>query len=174
MVISPTALKYNFTKSLLYVFREKNISYVKNLWLKGLGIGNGFISAEDQSLYADYVNALTYLTESQYEEFQEYDNALLKALEQKNYSDALVHSQKALHFLVSEVMNLTNIYDFTYNENFLTNHEYVCYLQQPRIRHAIHAGNANFNKGTALFFNQNSKRCMLLIHLFCLFSLLPN
>jgi hypothetical protein len=140
---------------LLYVFREKNISYVKNLWLKGLGIGNGFISAEDQSLYADYVNALTYLTESQYEEFQEYDNALLKALEQKNYSDALVHSQKALHFLVSEVMNLTNIYDFTYNENFLTNHEYVCYLQQPRIRQAIHAGNAAFNKGMALFFNQN-------------------
>ena len=150
---------FKIPQSLLYVFREKNISYVKNLWLKGLGIGNGFVSAEDQSLYADYVNALTYLTESQYEEFQEYDNALLKALEQKNYSDALVHSQKALHFLVSEVMNLTNIYDFTYNENFLTNHEYVCYLQQPRIRHAIHAGNATFNKGTFLFVNQNSKRC---------------
>ena len=100
--------------------------------MKGLGIGNGFLSAEDQSLYADYVNSLTYLTEAQYQEFQEYDNALLKALKQKDYSNALVHSQKALHFLVSEVMNLTNIYDFTYNENFLTNHEYVCYLQQPR------------------------------------------
>ena len=46
----------------ILIFRENNISYVKNLWLKGLGIGNGFLSAEDQSLYADYVNALTYLT----------------------------------------------------------------------------------------------------------------
>ena len=96
--------------------------------------------------------------EAQYEEFQEYDNSLLKALEQKNYSDALVHSQRALHFFVSEVMNLTNIYDFTYNENFLTNHEYVCYLQQPRIRRAIHAGNAAFNTGKTLFFYHN---CLL-------------
>ena len=27
-------------------------------------------------------------------------------------------------------MNLTNIYDFSFDENYLTNNEYVCFLQQ--------------------------------------------
>lgn len=104
------------------------------MWLKGLGIGNGFLSAEDQSLYADYIASLTYVTQQQFETLKGHDMALLEALSNKNYSDALVHSQQSLHFFVSEVMSLTNIYDFTFSDNYLTNHEYVCYLQQPEVR----------------------------------------
>ena len=44
-------------------------------------------------------------------------------------------------------MKLTNIYDFTFSGNSLTNNEYVCYLQQPEVRQAIHAGNASFHRG---------------------------
>ena len=50
---------------------------------------------------------------------------------------ALVHSQKALHLFVSEIMNLTNIYDYTYTDNYLTNHEYICYLQQDSVRRGM-------------------------------------
>ena len=37
---------------------------------------------------------------------------------------------QSLHYIVSEIMNLTNIYDFSFDENYLTNHEYVCFIQQ--------------------------------------------
>lgn len=128
-----------------------NNSYIRNLWIKGLGIGNGFISAEDQSLYADYVNALTFLNEAQYEKLKEHDEALLEALKAKNYSNALKNSQASLYYFVSEIMPKSNIYDFTFDENFLTNHDYVCYLQNPIVRKAIHAGDAVFNDGYAVY-----------------------
>ncbi len=80
---------------------------------------------------------------------------MLSALKEGNYSAALMHSQESLHFFVSQIMHLTNIYDFTYNDNFLTNHEYVCYLQQPSVRKAIHAGDVTFNKGYVSYNHLN-------------------
>ena len=136
-------------------FREINRSYVQNIWLKGIGIGNGFVSAEDQSLYSDYVNSLTYLSLSQQKQFQDLDALLLKSLSEKNYTSALISSQKSLHLFVTEIMNLTNIYDFTFSQNFLTNHEYICYLQKPSIRRAIHAGDAEFNRGLTSYYQLN-------------------
>jgi vitellogenic carboxypeptidase-like protein len=130
------------------------------LWLKGLGIGNGFISAEDQSLYAEYVNTLGYVTKDQMDTLIGYDTSLLAALAQKNYTQALVHSQEALHFFVSQIMNLTNIYDSTFSDNFLTNHEYVCYLQKPSVRRGIHVGNMKFNKGFVAY-NQLNESIMV-------------
>ncbi len=39
----------------------------------GIGIGNGFISAPDQSIYADYFNSLSYVDKKQYEMLKAFD-----------------------------------------------------------------------------------------------------
>jgi len=44
-------------------------------------------------------------------------------------------------------MNLTNIYDFSFDDNSLTNHEYVCFLQTEKVRKALHVGPLPFNSG---------------------------
>ena len=48
-------------------------------------------------------------------------------------------------------MNLVNIYDFTYTGNYLTNNDYVCFLEQPHVRKALHLGNAQFQTGDLLY-----------------------
>ena len=105
------------------------------------------MSAQEQSLYADYINSLTFLTDRQYSQLQEMDSSLLSALKEENYEKAVNMSQTVLEMLVRQVMNLSNLYDFTYDGNYLTNSEYVCYLQKPEVRKAIHAGNAQFGHG---------------------------
>ena len=39
----------------------------------GIGIGNGFISAPDQSIYADYFNSLSYVDKMQYDMLKAFD-----------------------------------------------------------------------------------------------------
>ena len=75
------------------------------------------------------------------------DEDLLAALKEGNYSGALSASQANLHYFVGDVMNLTNIYEFTFDENYLTNHEYVCFLEQPHVRRSIHVGGVPFRRG---------------------------
>ena len=136
-------------------YRENDPSYIEDILLKGIGIGNGFISSADQSLYADYVSNLGYVSEAQYQEMKGHDESLLHALNQGNYSSALLISQKNLHYFVNEVMNLTNIYEFTFDQNYLTNHEYVCFLQQAHVRRGIHVGGQMFNQGFESYMHLN-------------------
>ena len=141
-----------YVVSLAHVYlhmRENDPDYIKNIRLKGLGIGNGFVAPEFQSVYAEYVNSITYLTQAQNETMSRFDRLTLQAFREGRDKSAHDHSNRALHFFATEIMNLTNIYDFTHdtNSNFLTNHEYVCYLQDPLVRRAIHAGNATFHTG---------------------------
>ncbi len=65
---------------------------------------------------------------------------MLKAYADGNYSAAILHSQASLHIFATDIMDLTNIYDFTFDDNYLTNHEYVCFLQQEHVRRGMHAG----------------------------------
>ena len=60
---------------------------------------------------------------------------------------ALNISQRNLNLIVNDAMDLTNIYDFTFDQNYLTNHEYVCFLQQPYVRRGIHVGATQFGAG---------------------------
>ena len=85
--------------------------------MKGLGIGNGFVAPEYQSLYAEYINSIAYLTKSQNDTLWGYDQYIIEALKKKEYNSALLQSNYALHFIGTEIMNLTNIYDFTYNRS---------------------------------------------------------
>ena len=108
---------YVVSLSHLYLsYRENDKERIENIWLKGIGIGNGFISPTDQSLYADYVSNLGYLTDSQYQEMKKFDDELLKSLDNKNYVRALEYSHKSLNYFVTKIMKFTNIYDFTFNQ----------------------------------------------------------
>ena len=112
---------YVISLSHLYLsYRENNPSYIKDIWLKGIGIGNGFISPTDQSLYADYVSNLGYVTDSEYKELKAYDAELIRSLESSNYVRALEYSHKSLNFFVTKIMQYTNIYDFTFNQVLFT------------------------------------------------------
>ena len=44
-------------------------------------------------------------------------------------------------------MYAVNVYDFTNTGNYLTNHEYLCFLEQPHVRDALHLGDAQFQNG---------------------------
>ena len=41
-------------------------------------------------------------------------------------------------------------------QNYLTNHEYVCFLQQDNIRRSIHTGTRAFNRGQKSFIHLNN------------------
>ena len=56
-------------------------------------------------------------------------------------------SQDSLRLIVYKIMDLTNLYDFTYTGNFLTSNEYVCFLDMPEVRQALHVGNARVRYG---------------------------
>ncbi len=99
-----------------------------------MGIGNGFLSPVDQSVYADVYSKLGYVTAEEERELRQFDEKTLKAHSEGRMVDAIHSSQASLHTFASQIMNLTNIYDFTFDENYLTNHEYICYLQRPYVR----------------------------------------
>ena len=44
-------------------------------------------------------------------------------------------------------MYAVNVYDFTNTGNYLENHEYLCFLEQPHVREALHLGDAQFQNG---------------------------
>ena len=129
--------------------RERRIDpqLVSGINFAGIGIGNGYISSTDQSVYADYFRSLGYMTDDEYKKIKALDEQVLKNYAEGNYGGVLLNSQASLHMFASQIMNLTNIYDFTFNDNYLTNHEFICYLQQDHVRKGIHAGGLAFSKG---------------------------
>ena len=108
---------YVVSLSHLYLsYRENDREKIKDIWLKGIGIGNGFISPTDQSLYSEYVSNLGYVKESEFNEIKKYDDEVVKALKTSNYVRALEYSHKSLNYFVSKLMQFTNIYDFTFDQ----------------------------------------------------------
>lgn len=114
---------------------------LSRLNFKGIGIGNGFLSALEQSQYADFVSNLGYVSPEQYKTLKAFDADIPKAIEGEGDMESF---QKALMYFATEVMNLTNIYDFTFGSNYLTNHEYICFLQQEHVRRGINVGARRF------------------------------
>ena len=43
-----------------------------------------------------------------------------------------------------------------FSQNYLTNHEYVCFLQQDTIRRSIHTGPKSFNRGIESYQHLNN------------------
>ena len=150
-------------------YRENDPDFIKDINLRGIGLGNAFVSPKDQSLYADYITNLSFLTQREYMEMKENDDQLAAALDAEDYTKALNISQKNLHIIVNNAMNSTNIYDFTFDQNYLTNHEYVCFLQQPYVRRGIHVGARQFLVG-----HESYKVSILFLALFRVIGSCPN
>ena len=95
---------YVVSLSHLYLsYRENDREKIKDIWLKGIGIGNGFISPTDQSLYSEYVSNLGYVKESEFNELKKYDDEVVKSLKTSNYVRALEYSHKSLNYFVSKL-----------------------------------------------------------------------
>ena len=56
-------------------------------------------------------------------------------------------SQESLRLIVYKIMDLSNVYDYTYTGNYLTTNEYFCFLDLPAARQALHVGRAKLRYG---------------------------
>ena len=91
------------------------------------------------------------MTDSEYEKMKANDDQMLAALEAEDYLLALKMTQDNLNIIANQAMALTNLYDFTFDQNYLTNHEYVCFLQQAYVRKGIHVGARQFADGAKTY-----------------------
>nr|XP_040567712.1 vitellogenic carboxypeptidase-like [Lepeophtheirus salmonis] len=136
-------------------YKDQNSPIIKDIYLAGVGIGSGFISPEDQALYADYVNSVGYVTENEMAYMKENDKRILESLKEGRFADAEGYSQRNLLYIVHSIMSMTNIYDHTSESNYLTNNEFMCFVDQDHVRKGIHVGDAKLWKGieAAKFLN---------------------
>ncbi|CAB4065263.1 CPVL [Lepeophtheirus salmonis] len=136
-------------------YKDQNSPIIKDIYLAGVGIGSGFISPEDQALYADYVNSVGYVTENEMAYMKENDKMILESLKEGRFADAEGYSQRNLLYIVHSIMSMTNIYDHTSESNYLTNNEFMCFVDQDHVRKGIHVGDAKLWKGieAAKFLN---------------------
>ena len=65
----------------------------------------------------------------------------------QEYEEAYRVSQDSLRLIVYKIMDLTNVYDYTYTGNYLTSNEYFCFLDMPEARQALHVGKAKLRYG---------------------------
>eukprot|EP00096_Caligus_rogercresseyi_P002259 TRINITY_DN14334_c0_g1_i1.p1 TRINITY_DN14334_c0_g1~~TRINITY_DN14334_c0_g1_i1.p1 ORF type:complete len:317 (+),score=50.04 TRINITY_DN14334_c0_g1_i1:459-1409(+) len=135
--------------------KDLNSPLIKELRLVGLGIGSGFISPEDQAIYADYVNTVGYVTQKEMEYLKENDRMILESLKEGRYAEAEGYSQRNLLYIVYSIMSMTNIYEHSFESNYLTNNEFICFVDQDHVRKGIHVGDAVFQRGvqSAIFLN---------------------
>merc|ERR1719312_218365 len=143
-----------YVVSLAHVYldhRENDPDFIRDINLRGIGLGDAFVSPVDQSTYADYITNIGFMTDSEYEKMKANDDQMLAALEAEDYLLALKMTQDNLNIIANQAMALTNLYDFTFDQNYLTNHEYVCFLQQAYVRKGIHVGARKFADGVETY-----------------------
>lgn len=77
--------------------RDEDPEYVENINFSGIGIGNGFVSSEHQSLYAEYFSMLGYITEEEHRKLKALDDELIRHYNAKNYPGVINSSQVCMH-----------------------------------------------------------------------------
>jgi len=127
----------------------KRIGYLDmdELDVRGVGIGNGFISPAHQSVYSGFMDSVTLMSHQHKLALHKLDRDLLTHLKKQEYEEAYRVSQESLRLIVYNIMDLTNMYDYTYTGNYLTSNEYVCFLDKPEVRQALHVGNTKLRFG---------------------------
>eukprot|EP00092_Neocalanus_flemingeri_P029980 GFUD01032549.1.p1 GENE.GFUD01032549.1~~GFUD01032549.1.p1 ORF type:complete len:489 (-),score=94.05 GFUD01032549.1:103-1569(-) len=118
--------------------------------IRGIGIGNGFISPAHQSVYSGFMNSVTFMTNQDILALYKLDRELLINLKKKKYEEAFWISNESLRLIIHKILDRTNVdivYDYTYTGNYLTSNEYFCFLDQPEVRKALHVGNAKQRLG---------------------------
>ncbi len=119
--------------------------------LKGVGIGNGWISPKYQSTYDDFLYNLGLIKKSKKTEFRLYRHMFTG-----NQSSHWTESEREYnmvmkwHFQLEEIRGLLhhwNIYDLRKSNIDLTEKNFWYFLQQPHVRKAIHVGDTQFDDG---------------------------
>jgi len=115
--------------------------------VRGVGIGNGFISPAHHSVYSGFMDSLTFMSHQHKLALHKLDRDLLTHIKKGEYQEAYRVSQESLRLIVYKIMDLTNVYDYTYTGNYLTSNEYFCFLDLPEARQALHVGRAKLRYG---------------------------
>lgn len=123
--------------------------------LKGMIIGNGLCDPESMMDYSDYVYQLGLVDRKQAKVMRNISKSIVEDIQKENFLEALMGFSKLIvSFNVlpypSYFKNVTQ-YDFFYN--YLITKEppdfeyYRTYLENPKVRRALHVGNLTFQDG---------------------------
>jgi len=128
-------------------YKKNGYLDMDELDVRGVGIGNGFISPVHQSVYSGFMDSLTFLSHQHKLALHKLDRDLLTHIKKREFEEAYRVSQESLRLIVYKVMDLTNVYDYTYTGNYLTSNEYFCFLDLPEARQGLHVGRAKLRYG---------------------------
>ena len=129
----------------------KYISSVENLNdvldLVGIGIGNGFISPRYQStMYSDFLTSLALIDSKKSELLKFIEERLIITIENEQLLDAYVLWQQELKE-ITDTLGIANFYNMAHNNPDITERNFWQFLQQPRVRKALHIGQRPFSDG---------------------------
>ena len=129
--------------------------------LQGIALGNPLLSPRHQFLYSQFLQTTGYLSQDQIVTLQNYEETMLKLIEEGKSKAALYEYSNMMQYFATELNNtflashgFTNpcIYDVNYDGQYLTSHEYICYLQTPRVMQSIHVGSNQCQTGAQSYF----------------------
>ena len=132
-------------------------NYADVLDLVGVGIGNGFISPRYQStMYSDFLSNLGLIDRKKKELLKFIEERLIITIENEQLLDAYVLWQQELKE-ITDTLGIANFYNMAHNNPDITERNFWQFLQQPRVRKALHIGQRPFSDGELV-----SKNCMVI------------
>lgn len=121
-----------------------------DLNLKGLGIGNGWMSPADQGKYASYLYFHGLLDRKQYQTLVEKEESLIAKILNEEWFESWRASDNQLHFIL-ESLNYTSLYDLTRGQYRPNAMDFWHWIQQPHIRKAMNLGNRSMSDGVDIY-----------------------
>ncbi|XP_059087437.1 venom serine carboxypeptidase-like [Tigriopus californicus] len=121
-----------------------------DLNLKGLGIGNGWMSPADQGKYASYLYFHGLLDRKQYQTLVEKEESLIAKILNEEWFESWRASDNQLHFIL-ESLNYTSLYDLTRGQYRPNAMDFWHWMQQPHIRKAMNLGNRSMSDGVDIY-----------------------
>jgi len=112
--------------------------------LQGVGLGNPLLSPELQMTYSEMAEGVGYVSRKELAEMRQLEEALRNHIKHNRSSDALADMVKILD---TTWVGLKQIYDVSYEGEYLRTNEYFCYLQDPAVMAAIHVGRHQCKRG---------------------------
>ena len=123
----------------------------QNIWfqdinIKGLGIGNGWISSKYQTSHSQVLKSLGLISQKTFEELLSIEERTQLYLEKNELANALGSWQDEMKKMKATIGSV-NLYDLTRFTIDVTEQNYWHFLQQPHVRKAIHVGNTILDGG---------------------------
>ena len=100
------------------------------------------LSPRHQFLYSQLLQTTGYLSHDQNVTLQNYEETI-----------ALYEYSNMMQYFATELSNtFLASHDVNYDGQYLTSHEYICYLQTPRVMQSIHVGSNQCQTGAQSYF----------------------